>query len=277
PGPGGAPVAFEVGIFPVASREARALGARPLRPETSANASAGFALTPTRGLNFTADYFWIRVDDRILLTTFLGTDSVASILRNIGSRAEAAQYFTNALNTRTQGVDVTAEWRFGAGPGFVTLNGVYNNMLTKIVGDIPLPAELRGTGAVLFDRYGEGGLNAMTRERPRWRSNLSARYELSALSLMLRANTYGKYTSALYSYSGAFAQTYGTKTIFDAEVGWTPFPQTKLSLGGRNLFDTFPEQMLPDNSFGLFLYPPASPYGFNGRYVYARVEWMPAH
>ncbi|HEX2718494.1 MAG TPA: TonB-dependent receptor, partial [Gemmatimonadaceae bacterium] len=260
PGPGGAPVAVEVGIFPVASREARALGARPLQPETSVNASAGFALTPMRGLNFTADYFWLRVADRILLTTLLGTDSVAAILRSVGSRAEKAQYFTNALNTRTQGVDVTGEWRFAAGPGFVTLNGVYNNMLTKVVGDIPLPAELRGTDAVLFDEWGEGGLNAMTRERPRWRSNLAARYELSALSFMIRANTYGKYTSALYSYSGDFAQTYGTKTIFDAEVGWTPIPQTKLSLGGRNLFDTFPEQMLPDNSFGLFLYPPASPY-----------------
>ncbi len=275
PDASGAAIPFEVGIFPVGSREARVLGARPLEPESSVNASAGFAITPMHGLNLTADYFWIRVDDRILLTTFIGGDSVAALLRSVGSRAETAQYFTNALNTRTQGIDVTAEWRFAGGPGFVTLNGVYNNMLTKIVGDIPLPRELEGTDAVLFDEYGEGGLNALTRERPRWRSNLSARYELPALSFLVRANTYGKYTSALYSYAAEFAQTYSTKTLFDAEVGWTPFAGTKLSIGGRNLFDTFPEQMLPDNSFGYFLYPPASPYGFNGRYVYARVEWMP--
>ena len=271
----GAAVPFEVGIFPVESRESRVLGARPLEPETSVNASVGFALTPVRGFNITADYFRIRVDDRILLTTFLATDSVATLLRSVGSRAEAAQYFTNALNTMTQGVDVTANWRFAAGPGFVTLNGSYNNMLTRIRGDIPLPAALVGTGAVLFDEYGEGGLNALTRERPRWRSNLSARFEAAAWSALGRASTYGKYTSALYSYSADFAQTYGTKTIFDAELGWSPFRGTKLAIGGRNILDTFPERMVEENSFGLFLYPPASPYGFNGRYVYGRIEIAP--
>jgi hypothetical protein len=30
--------------------------------------------------------------------------------------------------------------------------------------------------------------------------------------------------------------------------------------------------MSEDNGFGLFLYPPASPFGYNGRYLYARME-----
>jgi iron complex outermembrane receptor protein len=67
-------------------------------------------------------------------------------------------------------------------------------------------------------------------------------------------------------------QTYGARTIYDAEVGYTPVAGFKLSVGGRNLLDTFPERMSPENGFGVFLYPSASPYGFNGRYLYARVE-----
>ncbi|HEX8849551.1 MAG TPA: TonB-dependent receptor [Gemmatimonadaceae bacterium] len=269
-------VPFEVGIFPVASAEARVLGARPLKAESSQNASVGLAVTPFRGLNFTADVYSIAVNDRILLTTFLATDSVAALLRSTGSRAEAAQYFTNALDTRTRGIDLTGNYRVGVGPGFATLTGTYNNTRTKIAGPIPLPQELQGTGAVLFDQYGEGGLNAMTRERPRWRSTVTAQYDLTAWSLMARASSYGKYVSALYSYSADFAQTYSARTIFDAEVGYRLVRGARLSLGGRNLFDTFPERMVEENSFGMFLYPSASPYGFNGRYVYARLEVGPA-
>src|SRR5207244_965032 len=93
----GNPVPFEIGIFPVNSREARALGARPLRPESSRNFSAGFAVTPVDNLTFTSDVYYIAIDDRITITGFLGdgTDSVSRILANIGSPATTAQYFTN--------------------------------------------------------------------------------------------------------------------------------------------------------------------------------------
>jgi iron complex outermembrane receptor protein len=271
----GKAVPFEVGIFPVASREARVLGARPLRPETSVNVSTGLAWSPTRRTNFTADYYYIAVTDRILLTTFLAGDSVAKLLASTGSTATAAQYYTNGLDTHTNGLDLTANWRLALGAGFTTLSATYNNTQTKIAGAIAEPPELAGTGAVLFDPYGEGGLNALTRERPRWRSTVTAQHELTGWTFMARASTYGKYTSALYSYSAADAQTYGVRTLFDAEVGYAIATTTKVTVGGRNLFDTFPERMTEANSFGLFLYPSASPYGFNGRYVYARVEVTP--
>ena len=53
----GNPVPFEIGIFPVNSREARALGARPLKPESSRNFNAGFTLTPVEDLTFTSDVY----------------------------------------------------------------------------------------------------------------------------------------------------------------------------------------------------------------------------
>jgi len=58
-----------------------------------------------------------------------------------------------------------------------------------------------------------------------------------------------------------------------------------LSVGARNLFDTYPDQpsSLVDvgggttakeynNNFGTFPWAAASPFGYNGRFVYARVE-----
>ncbi|MEO8909232.1 MAG: TonB-dependent receptor [Gemmatimonadaceae bacterium] len=110
----GNPVPFEIGIFPVNSPEARALGARPLKAESSRNLSAGFAATPIDNLTFTSDFYYIAINDRITITGFLGdgTDSVSAILRNIGSRATTAQYFTNAIDTRTKGLDVTGDYTF---------------------------------------------------------------------------------------------------------------------------------------------------------------------
>lgn len=271
----GNPVPFEIGIFPVNSREAKSLGAKPLKAESSQNYSAGLAVTPAENLTFTADVFFIRIDGRIVLTGFLDTDSVASILRTAGSRAEAAQYFTNAIDTRTRGVDVTGEYRVGALGGTVGINAAFNYTRTTIPNEdaIPLPPELAGTGEDLIGKYDEGGLLAMTKERPVWRNTVTGQYARGAWNGLARLSSYGKYTSALYGYCADCVQTYGSKSLVDAEIGYSPVTTLKLSVGGRNLVDVYPDRMSEDNGFDIFPFPPASPFGYNGRYVYARVEW----
>lgn len=270
----GNPVPFEIGIFPVNSAEARALGARPLKAESSRNLSAGFAVTPVPNLTFTSDFYLIHVDDRIVLTGFLDTDSVASILRNIGSRAEAAQYFTNAIDTRTRGLDVTGDYTAAALGGTFGLNAAFNFTRTTIPNEssIPLPAELEGTDEELIGKFDEGGLLAMTKERPAWRGTATGQYARGWWNGLLRYSYYGKYTSSLYSYSGADAQTYGAKGLVDVELGFAPVSGFKVSLGSRNLFDVYPDKMSANNGFDIFPFPPASPFGYNGRFVYTRVE-----
>ena len=57
----------DVGIFPADNAAALALGAKPLREETSYNLSAGFVLTPVDNFTITADYFHIHISNQILL------------------------------------------------------------------------------------------------------------------------------------------------------------------------------------------------------------------
>jgi iron complex outermembrane receptor protein len=270
----GEPVPFEIGIFPVNSREARALGARQLEAESSRNFSAGAAISPTDNLTLTADFFLVHVDDRIVLTGFLDSDSVAAILRGIGSRAEAAQYFTNAIDTRTRGVDFTADYRVPTTNGEFGLAAAFNYTKTTIPNEccIPLPPELQGTDEELIGRFDEGGLLAMTQERPKWRSTVTGQYRHGVWNGLARYSYYGKYTSSLYSYSGSDVATYGAKGLFDVELGYTAARVFKIALGARNLFDTYPDRMTYNNGFDIFPYPPASPFGYNGRFVYTRVE-----
>ena len=272
----GNPVAFDVGIFPVNSREARALGAQPLKPESSINFSAGFAATPVANLTFTSDFYYIAIDDRITITGFLGdgTDSVSRILANIGSRATTAQFFTNAINTRTRGLDITGDYTAAAMGGTAGLNAVFNFTRTTIPNEdnIPLPPELLGTGVTLVNKYDEGGLLAITKERPAWRGTVTGQYSRGVWNGLARYSYYGKYSSSLYSYSGADVQNYSGKGLVDAEFGFSPLQGLKLSVGGRNLFDVYPDRMSSANGYDIFPWPPASPFGYNGRYVYTRLE-----
>src|SRR5204862_4387905 len=65
---GGTFVPFDVGHFRVNSDLARALGATDLKPEDSVNYSGGFVLSPSSAFDFTADYFHIKIKNRLILS-----------------------------------------------------------------------------------------------------------------------------------------------------------------------------------------------------------------
>src|SRR5207244_12302947 len=93
--------------------------AKPLKEEQSVNLSGGLAYSPKRDLNFTVDYYHITIKDRILLgATFDGTSDpvVAHILADSGlTQIVGVQFPTNALDTKTDGGDLAANWRTDVG------------------------------------------------------------------------------------------------------------------------------------------------------------------
>ena len=259
---------FESGIFPVDDPVAVALGARPLKAETSLNYSAGFAWSPTEVFTVTVDGYLIDLHDRILLTGFIGGDSVEKILASKGLPLTSAQYFTNIIDTRTQGVDLTANYRtilFGAGT--LTLNAGVNYTRNEISDERPLPEELEGTGAELVDQF---ATIQIERERPDWRGTVTADYSRGQSNALIRTAYYGKFHSAP-GLCDTCEQEFGGKTLVDVEVG-RRFGGVRWSLGARNLFDTFPDKNTLDNGYGIFPWAGASPFGYNGRFVYTRAE-----
>jgi iron complex outermembrane receptor protein len=272
-GEGGQPVPFEAGIFPVEHPAAVALGAEPLDEETSLNVSGGLAVTPVERLTFTADFFFITIDDRIILTSEVSGEAIEEILDNAGvPEVQAARFFTNGLDTETRGIDLTARYVVPAGPGTLDLSAVYNwteNEVTRT----RTPPELEDTGAELFSPFLEGGLIELERGRPEWRSTFEGLWSDERLSVLGRISFWGPFTSVLLGICGeACVQEYDAKTLLDAEVGYRFSDAFKLALGARNLLDEFPDRAIIDNSFGIFNFPSASPFGFNGRYLYVRTE-----
>jgi iron complex outermembrane recepter protein len=264
---------IEVGNFPVDNRASRIFGAKPLKEETSVNLSAGFAFTPTDNFTFTVDFFNIKINDRILLGATFGDTVSQRILSDSGfSSIGAVQFFTNGLDTKTNGVDVTGDLRLPAGrAGTLDLNAAINYTKNEITRVDPLPAILQGTATDLtsiLDLVTQVGIEE---ERPDWRGTLTAQYSNGRFHSLGRASYYGGFASAQPSFTDR--ETYGGKTLFDAEIGYH-FDQVNLSVGARNLFDTYPDQPKAEynNNDNTFPWAAASPFGYNGRYVYARVE-----
>ena len=125
----------------------------------------------------------------------------------------------------------------------------------------------------------------ITEERPDWRGTLTGEYSAGRVHGLLRGSYYGKFSSAQPGYCDLCRERYGSKSLFDAEVGYR-FASVDISLGVRNLFDTYPDKpsspvivdsfndrsMDFNNNFGTFPWAAASPFGYNGRYLYARAE-----
>ena len=99
---------------PSTSRVARLRGGEPLEPERSVNFTGG-AVIDAGAFSLTADYFRIRLSDRLALTQLfeLSPDKVEGLVAGGGTGAANLQnfrFFTNHFETVTQGLDLVATW-----------------------------------------------------------------------------------------------------------------------------------------------------------------------
>jgi iron complex outermembrane receptor protein len=278
---------IDVGVFPADHPVALALGSRPLEEETAFNFSGGVAVTPVENLTVTADYFHIRINNQILLGATFDDPATVAILGAAGfSTIRGAQYFTNGLDTRAQGVDVAGNLRVPTGPGgTLDLTASFNVTRNTIRSVDPLPQVLVDAGSTEEGLLDTAAVIAIEDERPDWRGTLQANFTASRLSALGRFSYYGGFSSAQPGLCALCRDNYRGKGLVDAELGYR-FNLIKLAVGVRNLFDTYPDQPSSpvvvdtdgstakdyNDNFGTWPWAAASPFGYNGRYVYARTE-----
>ena len=143
------------------------------------------------------------------------------------------QYFTNGLDTRTQGMDITANYKVPAGAsGTLELTAGVNYTRNKIVHVDPLPQVLMDAGSTepgLLDSVTAIGIED---ERPDWRGTLQANYTVGRFSTLGRLSYYGGFSSAQPGFCDLCRENYGGKGLVDAEVGYR-FNLIKLAVGVR--------------------------------------------
>jgi iron complex outermembrane receptor protein len=268
---------FPTKVLRADSSEAQALGATPLKPETSTNYSVGITAEPTSRLRITLDAYQIDIDDRIVDTSNLDLSAaqlasqpaLAPLLARFPAGL-AATYYTNAVSTRTTGVDLVAEYAFDLGDaGRLNLNAAYAFNKTKIRDQIPTPAVLKAVNPnlVLFDRQKIADLTVGT---PRKKLILGAVWNRDTVSASLRTTRYGEYTEA--GTSANLDRTFSAKWVVDLDIGWDARPSTNIAIGANNLFDEHPDKIgIVNADTGLNQFGTFSPYGITGGYYYARL------
>jgi iron complex outermembrane receptor protein len=260
---------FDIRTFPVESPEAKVLGAKPLRPELSRNYGLGFTAQPVRNVSFTADYYKIDIDHRIVLSgNFIGND-IQALLQNAGfAGVNGGRFFTNAINTRTEGLDLVLQSGKDLGnAGTIRFTGGYNHNYTKVTHIDATPPALAAYQATLFDRT-EVGLTEVA--QPHDNLRLSADYEVKQWSVVATESRYGSVTGV--SSTPANDQTYGAKWLTDLSASYHLPRGITLTGGADNIFNVYPDKTLAANSSGgIFVYSGISPFGYDGAFYYGRV------
>ena len=266
--PGQGLVPFESLTLPVSSPAAQVLGAQALKPETSTHATAGLVLTPLPGLDFAVDYYRIAIDDRIVLSGNFTGGAITALLAPFG--ANSARFFTNAINTRTNGVDITAAYRVAlAAAGDVRLHAGYNNTRTTIVGAVTTPPQLAGFDQVLFDRIERRRIEC---NQPKDSLRLGGDWRRRQWGANVNFARYGEFCSATLLPTDD--QVYGAKWLTDLDLHYTLGQGLTLGVGAQNIFNVFPDRNITNNSFnGIQTFPSTSPFGMNGRTIYGRIAW----
>jgi iron complex outermembrane receptor protein len=268
-----------------------AFGIPKLKQETSINASAGITLRPFENFSLTADGYFVRLKNRITLTNQFTTTvnnmpyaPVATLLAPFPG-VTAAQFFANAIDTDTTGVDVVADYAVDTGgAGTIVFAGVANFTKTEVknvntpdslLNAFPnTPADRAILTNFFFDRLNK---NRLEDSVPHQKGNVSMRYNFKQLSALVRANYYGRVRYKPDAVNGSFSndETFGAKTLFDADLGFQFTKNLQLSVGGDNLLNTFPDQntKAANISLGRFLYNRnVTQFGWNGGFYYAKLE-----
>jgi iron complex outermembrane receptor protein len=268
---------LQIKTLRVGSPEAIALGAEPLTPEKSKNYSLGVTLEPLPRLSVTLDAYQIEVDGRIAITSTLTGAAVSNILIANGLPGSlSAQYYTNAIDTRTRGVDLVAAYRHDLDAyGTLRFTLGYNHNETTITDIIPNPPELATLGT-LFDRLSQGYL---TKAFPKDKVSLGVNWSWDKLNVNMRQTRFGSYT--IQQNIAANDRSYGAKWITDLEVSYRVAKAVTVAVGANNLLNIYPSRSgadgPPNTSFnvntGTGQYPGTSPFGFTGGSYYARLQW----
>ena len=227
----GTPVAE--GVFPPASPVAGIFGALPLDAETSEQATLGFTTTPTDNLTVTVDYYFIKLEDRIVLSSDfdVGPAEVAQLeaLGVPGANTIAqVSFFANDVESETQGVDlvVNYNWDWAAGNTALQFAGNWNDT------DITDPGQFLGPEDVFDEENDLPNIRANVTARHTWDNNIT---------FALRANYYGESENVGDDDFDPPPEVFGAITQFDADLTWDINDIYRVTIGGNNIFDELPD------------------------------------
>ena len=231
-------------------------GIQPLKEEESLNASVGFAYK-NGPFTATVDGYYIDITDRVVISGFFD----ASFL-NLG--VEGAQFFANAADTRSTGIDVVLSYRadLGGNPLTATLAANFNDLEVT---------DVKGTSQIsdLETFFGGRERSLLEDAAPASKIALNLNYTVGKLNLGLAGTQFGKVS--YFSFDNTTPVEYDAKAVFDLTGTYKFSRNLDLTLGLNNIFNTYPTQQVASDDTDSGGYFDAVQMGFGGSYYYLRL------
>jgi len=250
------------GIFPINSNVATAIGMPELKEETSLSYSVGFTAKPAKNFVITADAYLIDIDNRIVITSSIVDDRIAAL------GVESGRFFTNAIDTRTKGLDIVATYSVAVKSNSKLDLSLASNFNKTNIRSYHFPASLSGLNQ--DDYFGPDQQSLIETNYPKSKHTLSVNYAVAKWNFLVRNIYWGEVTRNGFPFG--IVQTHKSKITTDLALSYKMLKGLSITAGANNLFDVFPDVQAYDNSyFGVFKYAPVQ-MGMLGAFYYARVN-----
>jgi iron complex outermembrane recepter protein len=260
---------LDVVLAPNGSAIANAAGIPKLKEEKSKSFTLGATWKPSENLSATLDVYSIKISDRIVLSGRFDADNYPALgaaLAKLG--VGQAQFFVNSVNTKTEGIDLTLSHKAALGGGKLNTYLGLNLSKTKVT-DVKAPKALEGFEDVLLSErerlfIEQGG--------PRAKATLGFEYTYAKLSTDLKIIHFGSQTLGTFSgtENGVPNARYAPKTSADLAFTYAFNPNTKLTIGGTNIFNVKPTTQDANETDNGFKYDSVQ-FGLNGAAYFARL------
>ena len=245
------------GTFKTSDPVAIALGAQPLRAENSQHFTIGSVYQPNKETSFSIDYFYTGVHDRIMLSNEFNTSTIPNV--------DKARFFTNAIDTQTEGVDIKYNYKHTFSNNSLLDFGIwYNYNQTKVVG-FNNAATNRTNSYEQIDRVENG--------QAKQSAKILSAYTFQKLTSTLNINHYGSYSEVIDTTAYKFDPAW----TVDLDLNYKASKNVSIALGGQNIFNTLPNKWknlaTSSSHYGyndIKPYSRYSPFGYSGAYYYVR-------
>lgn len=265
---GGVPT--DISITPAVGPVGKIAGLDPLKEEKSRSFTLGATWTPSEALSVTADLYRIKIKDRIVLSGLFDESNYPTLAAKLATLGVGgAQFFVNSVDTKTQGLDLTASHKASLFGNKLTSFLAMNFSKTEVT-NIHAPAALNGFEDVLLSErerlYLEQG-------GPRRKATLGFDYATGPLETSFKIIHFGPQTLGTWSGTAAGVpnQKYEAKTSADLGFTYSFMKNAKFSFGAANIFDVHPSKQNPDETDNGFKYESVQ-FGLNGVSYFARLH-----
>ena len=199
-------------------------------------------------------------------------DSILDVYPDL-SQITSVSFFTNAINTRTSGIDIIVDGNWNNGKANLGISLAANFNSTRLFGDIKTSDKLATNPQSSNTLFNTEEITKIEKGQPGSKIILSMTYKTGKIKLNIRNTRFGKTSIAPLS---ARPEFFSPRILTDVSLSYSPKTWMIITGGANNIANIYPDRLkhYQNTAQGSWIYSPeASPFGFNGGYYYVGMSF----